>query len=187
MDCNQLNIVCYMGGTCGDLITALLDYTRDVELTDNKVLLDKDRSRLKKPHLFKDDNEKNLYLIDIAKKYRSIPSHDLSYHLRQCHKFISIISTDYDSAMYAAERFKKLHRLDVWQQVSQLTGADSVEKYAQQILDNSSMIIKNNYSKILIDLKKILSGQAIEELAKYNFVLDNQAKSFYNNWLDKQT
>lgn len=187
MDNNQLNIVCYMGGACGDLITAMLDYTLDVKLVGNRVALADERSRLKKPHLFKNDTDKDLYLESIAKKYKSISSHDLNYHLRQRHKFISIVITDLDSALFAAQRFKNLHRAEVWQQMHQVSGADTVEKYAQQMLDYSSMIIENSYSKILIDLKKILAGQAVEELQKYNFTVDSQVKIFYSNWLNTHT
>jgi hypothetical protein len=86
---DNLKIVCYTGGTCGDLITAMIDH-RDSMFAHRAVMHDMYRQRLKKPLTFADDIEKNQYLLDISKKYHSIPSHDLDYHVKQLHEFISI-------------------------------------------------------------------------------------------------
>ena len=106
MDTNSLAIVCYTGGTCGDLISAMIDY-HDATFTVFKTVKHADRrQRLKKPHLFTTTEEKNQYLVEVAQQYNSIPSHDLDYHVQQQHKFISIIVEDATVAQWAANRFK---------------------------------------------------------------------------------
>ena len=102
-----MNIVCYTGGTCGDMISAILDSAGGY-FTNNRVMFDQDRTQLKKPHLFNSDTEKDQYLIEAGKKYRSIPSHDLDYHIRNAHDFIGITVQDNAVALWAATRFKKI-------------------------------------------------------------------------------
>ena len=85
------NIVVYMGGTCGDLVTAILDPFSTELGSNGNVILGPSRSYLKKPHSFSDDAEKNHYLEETFSWCNSIPSHDLDYHIRQHHKFIGIV------------------------------------------------------------------------------------------------
>ena len=114
---SKMNIVCYTGGTCGDMISAILDPI-GTRFRHTAVMIDHaDRSRLKKPHLFQSDQEKDQYLIEIEKKYQSIPSHDLDYHVRKKHNFIGITVQDKAVALWAAKRFKQLHRAHVWYQM----------------------------------------------------------------------
>ena len=64
----MIEIICYTGGSCGDLITALID-SKDTSYRGNTVMIDADRSRLKKPHEFANDSDKDQYLVEIATKY----------------------------------------------------------------------------------------------------------------------
>ena len=68
----NLSIVVYMGGTCGDLLTAMLDCT-DAEVCNvGKVDLPKQRQQLKKSYIFENDlaklsKESDVYLeIDLS-------------------------------------------------------------------------------------------------------------------------
>jgi len=71
MDTRDLKIVCYTGGTCGDLITAMID-DRDSTFYFKAVMHDKQRQRLKKPLSFANDEEKDDYLQQISEQYNSI-------------------------------------------------------------------------------------------------------------------
>jgi hypothetical protein len=66
-----MNIVCYTGGTCGDMVSAILDVS-GAYFKNTTVMFDQDRIQLKKPHLFASDQLKDQYLVEIAKKYKSI-------------------------------------------------------------------------------------------------------------------
>jgi hypothetical protein len=173
-----MNIICYTGGTCGDVITALFDST-GTSYRGNTVMIAADRSRLKKPHEFANDNSKDQYLIDMAAKYQSIPSHDLDYHVRRQHEFIGITVQDWTVALWAAQRFKDLHRPHVWAEMTAACGAESVEDYAQMMLDFSNLVATHT-SKI-ITLESIRAGTAL-----LNPVLENANKDFYNTWLELQ-
>ena len=59
-------IICYMGGTCGDLISAMIDPT-DVIIENSKITLTDERQRLKKSYLFSSDHRRDQYLEDIER------------------------------------------------------------------------------------------------------------------------
>jgi len=170
-----------MGGTCGDLICVLFD-SIDAEIYHNRVSLTLERQRLKKPHTFYNDEEKDQYLENISKIYKSIPSHDIEYHIRRQHEFIGIAVDEFKTALWAARRFKKLHKPQVWKEMQSACGAKTVEEYAQMMLDYSYMI-KEQTSKIIL-LEEIISGQAIEKLQS---LVNKQLNcDFYQQWLKAQ-
>lgn len=173
-----MNIVCYAGGTCGDMISAILD-TTGAQFKNTTVMLDQDRTRLKKPHLFKADTEKDQYLMDMAKKYQSIPSHDLKYHIQRRHDFVGITVQDKTVSMWAAERFKRLHRPHVWAEMTAVCGADSIEGYAQMMIDFSNLVAQ--HTDRIVTLESIRAGTALD-----NPILKTANKEFYFNWLDLQ-
>jgi hypothetical protein len=174
-----MKIICYTGGTCGDVITALFDNT-NTSYRGNTVMIDADRSRFKKPHTFADDEEKDQYLEHMTAKYQSIPSHDLEYHVRQRHEFIGITVQDWNVALWAAQRFKDLHRPHVWAEMAKACGADTVEAYAQMMLDFSNLVVA--HTNKIITLESIRAGVALQ-----NPILENANKDFYNTWLELQT
>lgn len=161
-------IVCYMGGTAGDLISLMLDPTE----------LSNERMRLKKPHLFSDDSEKDNFLV--TAQWRSLPSHDFEYHRRRSHPLLGIVCRDSRSAIWAATRFKSLHRPHVWEEMSKFCGADDINGYAKAILDFGSML--NQYPRgSILYLDRILTGHACEDLSALGFhVVGNDV---YQKWL----
>jgi len=178
MEYSVMNIVCYTGGTCGDMISGILDPT-SAHFKNTTVMFDQNRTRLKKPHLFQSDSEKDQYLIEVEKKYKSIPSHDLDYHIRQAHDFVGITVQDKAVALWAAKRFKRLHRDHVWQEMTAACGADSIEDYAQMMIDFSNLV--KQHTDRIVTLESIRAGTALD-----NPVLKTASKNFYLNWLDLQ-
>ena len=174
-----MKIICYTGGTCGDVITALFDST-GTSYQGNTVMIDADRSRLKKPHEFATNESKDQYLEEMATKYQSIPSHDLAYHVRQRHEFIGITVQDWNVALWAAQRFKDLHRPHVWAEMAAACGAKTVEAYAQMMLDFSNLVL--THTNKIVTLESIRAGTTLQ-----NPILQNTDKNFYNTWLKLQT
>lgn len=184
MDTRDLKIVCYTGGTCGDLITAMIDH-RDATFYFKAVMHDKQRQQLKKPLSFANDEEKDVYLQQISGQYNSIPSHDLDYHVKRKHQFISITVEDPKAALWAANRFKRLHKPHVWQEMQQACGSTTVEEYAE-ILRHYSNMVKQHTDKI-IPLESIQQGSAIKELESVLSIQINQSgQTLYHNWLNLQ-
>lgn len=178
--------VVYMGGTCGDLVSAMLDLT-DVsfDLLRRKMQMPIERQRLKKPFTFSNDQEKNQYLADIAKLYTSVPSHDLDYHVQHAQWFIGIRVRDPDIALWAADRFRYAHRPQVWQTVKQGWHIDTIEQYAQLLMDYGNLI--SQYTTNLLNLEDIVSGHLIPCLEHIvGRKLDKNAVNCYRNWQDIQ-
>jgi len=180
---NSLSIVCYTGGTCGDLITALIDPT-DVVFRNNAIVHSPDRIRLKRPDLFDSDIDKSLYIDQVSEKYSSIPSHDLAYHIACDHSFVSIVVEDFSTALWAAQRFKKLHRSESWTRMTDSCGASSVEDYAQILVDYGQLV--SNYTDKIIKLESIVQGHAIQQLGKIDLPVSDQGRAIYKAWLEKQ-
>jgi hypothetical protein len=177
----MIEIICYTGGTCGDLLAALID-SKDVKFHQTAILHAKERMRFKKPHLFIDYTEKDEYINDISKTYLSIPSHDLEYHVDRQHRFIGITVKDFKIALWAANRFKNLHRQEVWESMCKFCGAQSIEDYAQILIDYSNLV--SQHTDRLVKLEDIKSGNAIDALTKIGIL--NCSQNLYRNWLDLQ-
>jgi hypothetical protein len=182
----MIEIVCYMGGTCGDLITAIID-RKDVIFNINKKTIthSPERTQLKKSNLFDSDSAKDQYIQDIGLMYNSIPSHDIEYHISRQHPFIGITVDDYDVALWAANRFKNIHRPHVWKEMQQVCGANSVEDYAQMMIAYSELI--KLHTTRTVPLESIKNGCVVGHLEKtLNITVDTGAKSLYTNWLAMQ-
>jgi hypothetical protein len=181
MDTRDLKIICYAGGSCGDLITAMID-NRDSTFYSKAVMHDKQRQRLKKPLAFANDEEKDVYIQQISEQYKSIPSHDLDYHVKRKHNFISITVEDPKVALWAATRFKNLHRPHVWQEMQQACGAATVKDYAQILMHYSNMV--RQHTDKVISLESIHKGRAIQELESVLSIrVDQPRQNLYRNWL----
>lgn len=176
----MFKIVCYLGGTCGDLVTGLLDPT-DAKVDHEVVVLSENRTRLKKPHLFSNDQERDQYLLEIATQYKSVPSHDFEYHRRKGHDVLLITVQDPQVALWAAKRFKELHRKHVWEEMMRTCNAANIEQYATVMLDWSKMA-KQLFENTL-SLESILDGTALQNLS----IDHEQTVKLYQTWLDKQT
>ena len=186
MGSKNMIFVVYMGGTCGDLLTGLLDWSGClINPTTKAMQVPKDRQRFKKPHLFANDQERDQYVADMSYKYQSLPSHDLAYHQRRQHSFISITVGEFSHALWAAKRFQSVHRPEVWQEVQRLHKINSIDDYANMILDYSAMI--KNIAPMTVTLDSILSGQAIDRLEDLGFDINQEVKQLhYPQWLENQ-
>ena len=183
MDHNRVipDIVCYVGGTCGDLISAMLDPIGCV-ITNTSIRQDQQRQRLKKPHSFTTDEEKDQYLWSMSEVYKSVPSHDLAYHIERKHSFLSVVVENFDTAYWAADRFKQLHRPHVWDEMQRFCGAQTVKDYAQIIVNFSKLVALHTQNVVLLDL--IVEGQAVEQLEYITKKsLSTEAKDLYTHWL----
>lgn len=180
-------IVVYMGGCCGDLVTALLDHTNvGLNISARTIKLTEDRQRLKKPYKFVDDREKDSYLKTISCSYKSVPSHDIDYHVSRQHSFIGITVTDPSTALWAATRFRDAHRPEVWHNITQTCGIQHVEEYAQLLLDYSSML--SSRTDFLVDVKTIRQGALLPQLELLMARnVGHKAHNCYRNWLDMQS
>jgi hypothetical protein len=161
-------IVCYTGGTAGDIISKIVDPSE----------LSPDRQKLKKPHLFQSVEEKDQYIIDSI--WTSLPSHDFEYHRLRQHKILGIQCREMQSALWAANRFKEIHRPHVWKEMCRACGANTIEQYAQMIIDFGNMIA--NYTSDVLYLDRIIAGDAIEDLELLG--LPVPGAELYNEWLN---
>lgn len=175
----MFKIVCYLGGTCGDLVTSLID-PRGTKIVNGAISLPEQRTRLKKPHLFASDQARDQYLTEIAQQYDSVPSHDFEYHRRSQHDVLLITVQDRDVASWAANRFKKLHREHVWTEMMTASGITSVSEYAQAILDWSN--VAGHIFKNTLSLEKILAGDALTKLG----IQSQESDKIYQTWLANQ-
>lgn len=175
---NMIDIVCYAGGSCGDLITALID-GKGAYFRNKAVMFQQDRLRFKKPHTFSNDAEKDQYLDEMTNKYRSIPSHDMQYHIKRGHDFIGITVQDLNVAKWAASRFKELHRPHVWAEMTAVCGVSTIEDYAQTMIDFSNLVIQ--HTNKIITLESIKAGTVLQ-----NQLLPTGNKNLYQNWQDLQ-
>jgi len=160
-------IVCFCGGTAGDIVTLMLDPS---ELT-------LERQSLKKPHQFSGDSEKDLFLS--TTKHISVPSHDFEYHRRRNHKLLAVVCRTMTGALWAATRFKALHRPHVWKEMTAFCGADTVEAYAQAILDFGNMVA--TYTDNVLYLEDIINGKAVDRLVDLGYNVTGQDQ--YKRWL----
>jgi hypothetical protein len=180
---SDLIFVVYMGGCCGDFVAAAID-NRDCELNrvQNRMRLPEHRERLKKIHLFDNDDERDQYVAVMSEQYRSIPSHDLDYHLRRHHRFIAVTVTDVDTAQWAAHRFQHSHRPEIWRKFCQQFGVKTLDNYAELVLNYSKMI--RTKTPDIIALEDILSGHALTRLDSIlGSDLNTTQQEFYQQWL----
>ena len=88
-------------------------------------------------------------------------------------------------ALWAARRFKHLHRPHVWQEMQQAFGAVTVKDYAEILIQYSNMV-KQHTDKV-IPLESIYKGRAIEKLESVlSIQIDRPRQNLYRNWLDLQ-
>lgn len=179
---NNNVIVVYMGGSCGDFLTSLLDNTdTEIDYKLKRMFIPQERCGFKKPHLFQNDEEKIEYMEKTFLKYKSIPSHDSAWHIRQNHKFIGIKVSNPNTAKWAADRFKNLHRPHVWEEMKNITGTNTVEGYSELLLNYGSTIEK--YASTIVDLDDILNGLILEKLPSMGYSLSKGYKELFKQYI----
>lgn len=134
--------------------------------------------------MFLNDEQKNHYMQTIKPCYNSVPSHDLDYHVKHKHWFIGIAVDDTDLAVWAAQRFKDLHRAHVWKEVERVLGITTWQQYAQCMLDYSGLL--KSHTPNVLQLEDILSGHVVPKLElMLGHDLPNNIKTIaYRNWQD---
>lgn len=180
----MIDIIVYMGGCCGDLVSALIDWhNSDLDLDNRCMILPRERQRLKKYAEFADDQECDAWLNNIADVYRSVPSHAYDYHITKRHRFVGITVDDRDLALWSAQRFKQCIRPHIWQSVMTATGIKEVADYADLMLHYSNML--KDTTPFQISLESIVAGDALDQIASTtHHGLDINAEVNYQRWLD---
>lgn len=148
-------IICYAGGTAGDIVSLILDPSE----------LSLQRQQLKKPHLFSNDQQKDIYLSTCP--WLSIPSHDFAYHRQRNHQVLAVVCRYWHDAVWAAQRFKQLHRPQVWAEMTQHCGAEDIQAYAQIIIDFGNLL--ETYTSNVLYLDEITGGHAINRLCRLGY------------------
>ena len=172
-----MDIICYAGGMCGDIVTSVIDSSHSV-LIGPRIYTNMHRSKLKSNLFIVSEADQLDYIKEMEAKYLSIPSHNTALHVKHKHPYITIFTENYDLAFWCATRFKKLHPADVWERL----GADSVESYANNIIESCKYSAAHT-DKIIM-LEDILSGNLLSALSKY--VTTPLNKKLYDRWLNNQ-
>ena len=172
-------VVSHIGGTCGDLITAVIDSTDTHINWTAAVKLPMNRVTLKQGKL-KTDNEVSQYLLDIFKKYKSVSSH--SPIPIENIKLINPVIYDKKIAIWAAHRFTRVNLKKPYNDYM-CRECKNDEEYANILLDHCQFVteMNTNPDTILIDVRDIVEGNLIKKLQNYiDTELDN---NFYQRWL----
>jgi hypothetical protein len=85
-------------------------------------------------------------------------------------------------AEWAADRFRKLHRPHVWEEMQKQCGATSSQDYAQSMLDFSNLV--REHTNNIVQLERILQGHAVDDIKLLG--IPAPGKSFYHSWLRNQ-
>lgn len=179
-----MQVVVYMGGCCGDFITALIDAQGVVfDDLDARIVLPEPRQRLKKFWQFDSNSDKDRYMDAMSAITGSISSHDIEYHCERPHDIIGVAVENEHTASWAAARFQRLHRPQVWQQVCQSNGIKTVGDYAQLMLHYSDMLTKR--VKRVITVEQIRRGGAPTWLEQQKIDLDATASVLNQRYQEK--
>ena len=88
-------------------------------------------------------------------------------------------------AHWAAKRFKALHRPHVWEEMSKVCGAKTVDDYAQILIHYSKMV--QNHTTQTVSLESIKKNTAIETLEQLlEHPISQSSKNIYKNWWKMQ-
>jgi len=171
-------IVCFAGGTSGDLVVAMIDSLDcGYEINDHRIKLTKDRSGMKKPWMFKNADEKRNYITDTFEIYDSLPSHDIDFHIgEKSENVIGITCFDKVLRDKSASRFKNLHTSEVWDSLTKVTNTKPLDQYSNDILEVSKKL-KNNF--LTIDLSQIVGGNLPDLLHQMGFDITVKSGSLY--------
>jgi len=175
MECEML--IVFAGGTCGDIVCELIDRGTMPVFEDGY------RSKLKHIDRFNSDLEKMEYIKEAEKKFKSIPSHDLDFHIKNQHNFIGITVMNHKDRLWASERFKIINQPESWEVMAKSSGADTIESYAE-VIDQMTKRIKITKNPT-IDLHNIRNGTLIDQMQALNIDLISSAKEHYQNWLKR--
>jgi hypothetical protein len=181
MENQELIVVCYMGGTYGDMVAGLINEDLKTDAIWQVAKPTEEVSKLKKPHTFDSDQEKDEYINSMSSEYKCILSHDQDYHFSRNHSVLGIVVTNMNSALRCAKRFKASHRDQVWEEMMDRCGAKTIKEYAEMMLHYSNAIEKQ--SKWIISTDEIEDGRVLERIAQIiGTPLSRLTQNSYKNW-----
>jgi hypothetical protein len=172
-----MDIICYTGGMCGDIVNSVIDPSHSV-LAGPRIYTNINRSKLKSNLFITTETEQLEYIKKMESIYLSIPSHKIDLHIKHKHPYITIFTENYDLALWCATRFKNLHPSDVWSKL----GQSSVESYANTIIESCKHAA--SHTDKIITLEDILSGNLLSSLSKHVHTPLNE--KLYEKWLSRQ-
>jgi len=178
-------IVCFAGGTAGDLVVGVLDPRNcSYDYDHGSINLEEDRYAMQKFWKFDDDIKKDAYLKEAFKSYDSLPSHDVDFHFKnKTNDVLGITCFDEDLRRKSARRFKSLHRPWIWESLRFVTDTETIEKYTNDILKISRKL-KDRFNTI--DLEDIIKGNLIKNLQSLGYEISDEGIKLYETWLKKR-
>lgn len=168
-----MDIILYTLGTCGNMVTAVIDNTgyrfdgRHYESFAERIKL---RNRFYQNTMT--DNDRDNYIIEMSKKYKSLASHQYQYHIDRGHSYILVMPSTEEEIQWSINRFKTIHPnspMDV----------KTAHNYYNEFITKS----KQHTNKI-ITLTDIWSGNLLERLKEYVSTPLNE--EVYHQWLAKE-
>lgn len=175
-----IDIVAYTGGSCGEMVTAVIDPTGYHFNGRYLELLKYDRSKLKNREWdFSLSNiDRDNAINELALKYRSLPSHKLDYHAFRKHDVIFIDATQPGMEEWVFNRINDIHsgKHKQW-----LNLEKDKESYINNFYPSQQFLLP--IAKRIIKLRDILEGKLIDVLKTYVATPLNEA--LYYTWLDQ--
>jgi hypothetical protein len=177
----DLIVICYMGGTYGDMIAGLINEDLKTDSLWRIAKPTEEICRLKKPHTFGSDQEKDEYMNSISSEHKCILSHDQDYHFSRNHNVLGVVVTNMKSALKCAKRFKAAHRAQVWKEMMDRCGAKTIEEYAEIMIHYGKII--ESQCKWIITTDEIENKQILERIESIvGTPLSEATKNAYKNW-----
>ena len=175
-------IVCFAGGTSGDIVVAVMDpknCKHDPEKA--RIKIPKDRAEMKMFWTFQGVEQKNNFIRKTFENYDTIPSHDVNFHISQgAENVLGITCFDKDLRDRSAKRFKAIHTDQDWDSLLKVTKTETVDQYSDDILSISK---KLNDNFPTIDLSSIINGTLIEKLGALGYQIPDVGISLYDRWI----
>ena len=173
-----IDIVAYTGGSCGEMVTAVIDPTGYHFNGRYLELLKYDRSKLKNREWdFSLSNiDRDNVINELALKYKSLPSHKIDYHVLRKHDVIFIDSTEPGIDEWVFNRLHDIHGKNEW-----LNLEKDKEVFFNNLQENQQVML--SIAKRVIKLRDILEGKLIDVLKTYVSTPLNE--SLYYTWLEQ--
>jgi hypothetical protein len=155
-----IDIVVYVPGSCGEMITAVID---DTGYSYNGLLcnlIEYERSKLKNPEWDKilTDEDRDNVIQELSLKYKSLTSHKFQYHVDRQHDVIFIDASEDNLIEWSNNRLYQLYGNALWINPDKQINLARAHKAHELMLSSAKRIIK---------LRDILEGRLIDVLKQY--------------------
>lgn len=168
-----MDIILYTPGTCGNMVTAVID-NNGYNFDGKHYECFNERKKLRNTFYQRTmtDEDRDNYIIEIAKKYKSLASHQYNYHIDRGHQYILVIPSTDEEIQWSIHRFNNIHP----HIAMNVTNAPN---YYNNFINEA----KQHTNKI-ITLTDIWSGNLLNRLKEYiSTPLDEEV---YYQWLAKE-